>query len=120
MHMLYCMLISKPPSEKGGLHVDIVNQSIKKFNKTQLSSFRISRGSVTLYGRKNIQRIEHNNIYNAMKHGRHVQVNNPYTIKPVLRSHIEAKKKWPFKTGDLKKEVQFIRNFLRQNNERIF
>jgi hypothetical protein len=55
-----------------------------------------------------------------MKHGRHVQVNNPYTIKPILRSHIEAKKKWPSKTGDLEKEVQFIKNFLRQNNERIF
>ena len=55
-----------------------------------------------------------------MKHGRHVQVNNPYTIKPILRGHIEAKKKWPSKTGDLEKEVQFIRNFLRQNNERIF
>jgi hypothetical protein len=31
-----------------------------------------------------------------------------YTIKPVLRGHLWEKKKWPYKTGDLLKEVQFI------------
>jgi len=30
------------------------------------------------------------------------------TVKPVLRGHIGTKKKWPYKTGDLLKEVQFI------------
>ena len=31
-------------------------------------------------------------------------MNNQYTIKPVLRGHIETKKKWPYKTGDIKKK----------------
>ena len=29
-------------------------------------------------------------------------------VKPVLRGHIWTKKKLPYKTGDLLKEVQFI------------
>jgi hypothetical protein len=35
-----------------------------------------------------------------------------YTVKPVLRGHLWDEKKWPHKTGDLLKEVQFIVNFL--------
>ena len=31
-----------------------------------------------------------------------------YTFKPVLRGHFWTKKTWPYKTGDLLKEVQFI------------
>ena len=32
-----------------------------------------------------------------------------YTVvKPVLRGHLETKKKWSSKTGDLLKEVHFI------------
>jgi hypothetical protein len=31
-----------------------------------------------------------------------------HTFKPVLRGHLRGKKKWPFKTGDLLKEVQLI------------
>ena len=30
-----------------------------------------------------------------------------YIVKPVLRGHLWDKKKRPFKTGDLLKEVQF-------------
>jgi hypothetical protein len=30
------------------------------------------------------------------------------TVKPVLKGHIWDKEKWPYKTGDLLKEVQFI------------
>jgi hypothetical protein len=30
------------------------------------------------------------------------------TVKPVLEVTIGKRKKWPFKTGDLLKEVQFI------------
>jgi hypothetical protein len=30
------------------------------------------------------------------------------TVKPVLRGHHWDREKWPFKTGDLLKEVQFI------------
>jgi hypothetical protein len=30
------------------------------------------------------------------------------TVKPVLRGHLWDKEKYPFKTGDLLKEVQFI------------
>jgi len=30
------------------------------------------------------------------------------TVKPVLRGHSWTKKKWPYKTGDLLKEIQFI------------
>jgi hypothetical protein len=33
-------------------------------------------------------------------------------VKPLLRGHLWAKKKWPHKTGDLIKEVQFIWYFL--------
>jgi hypothetical protein len=33
---------------------------------------------------------------------------NRSTIKPVLRGHRWDKEKWPCKTGDLLKEVQFI------------
>ena len=33
-------------------------------------------------------------------------VNN--TIKSVLRGHLSDKEKWPYMTGDLLKEVQFI------------
>jgi hypothetical protein len=30
------------------------------------------------------------------------------TVKPVLRGHLwDKEKKWPYKTGDLLKEVQF-------------
>ena len=29
------------------------------------------------------------------------------TVKPVLRGHIWDKEKWPYKTGDLLKEVKF-------------
>ena len=29
------------------------------------------------------------------------------TVKPVLRGHLQDKRKWPYKTGDLLKEVQF-------------
>ena len=35
-----------------------------------------------------------------------------YTVKPVLRGHLWTNKLWSYKTGDLLKEVQFIRNFL--------
>jgi hypothetical protein len=31
-----------------------------------------------------------------------------YTVKPVLRGPFETKKKGPYKTGDLIKEVHFI------------
>ena len=31
-----------------------------------------------------------------------------YTVQPVLRGHIWGKKKWPYKTDDLLKEVEFI------------
>ena len=32
-----------------------------------------------------------------------------YTVKSVLRGHLwDKEQKWPFKTGDLLKEVQFI------------
>jgi hypothetical protein len=34
--------------------------------------------------------------------------NKTSTAKPVLGGHPGTKKKWPFKTGDLVKEVQFI------------
>ena len=30
------------------------------------------------------------------------------TVKPVLRGHLWDKTKWPYKTGGLSKEVQFI------------
>ena len=30
------------------------------------------------------------------------------TVKPVLRGHLWDKEKWPYKSGDLLKEVQFI------------
>ena len=29
-------------------------------------------------------------------------------VKPVLRGHLWDTKKWPYKSGDLLKEVQFI------------
>ena len=29
------------------------------------------------------------------------------TVKPVLRGHLQEKEKWPYKAGDLLKEVQF-------------
>jgi len=37
-------------------------------------------------------------------------VNYSYTVKPVLMQEVTigTKKKWPFKTGDLLKEVQCI------------
>jgi hypothetical protein len=31
-----------------------------------------------------------------------------YTVKHVLRGHFWDKEKWPYKTGDLLKEVEFI------------
>jgi hypothetical protein len=31
-----------------------------------------------------------------------------HLVKPVLKGHFGTKKKWPYKTGDLLKEVQFI------------
>jgi hypothetical protein len=31
-----------------------------------------------------------------------------YTVGPVLRGHLRDKEKWPYKTGDLLKEVQFV------------
>jgi len=32
-----------------------------------------------------------------------------YTVQPVLRGHLRNKEnKWPYKTGDFLKEVQFI------------
>jgi len=34
------------------------------------------------------------------------------TVKPVLRGHFWDKEKWPHKTSDLLKEVQFIWNVL--------
>ena len=34
------------------------------------------------------------------------------TVKPVLRGHLWVKETWPYKTGDLFKEAQFIWNFL--------
>jgi hypothetical protein len=43
-----------------------------------------------------------------------------YTVKPVLRGHHWIKEKeWPFKTGDLLKEVQFIWNYLRQEKKKV-
>jgi hypothetical protein len=30
---------------------------------------------------------------------------NVNTVKPVLRGHLWGKEKWPYKTGDLLKEV---------------
>ena len=33
------------------------------------------------------------------------------TVKPVLRGHLWNKEKWPYKTSDLLKEVQFIMIF---------
>jgi hypothetical protein len=41
-------------------------------------------------------------------------VQNVYTVKPILRGHLWNKEKWPYKTGDPLKEVQFIWNFLGQ------
>ena len=35
-----------------------------------------------------------------------------YTAKPVLRDHYQDKEKWHYTTGDLLKQVQFIRNFI--------
>jgi hypothetical protein len=35
-------------------------------------------------------------------------VRTVHTIKPVLRGHLWDKEKWPYKTDDLLKEVQFI------------
>ena len=32
----------------------------------------------------------------------------PSTVNPVLRGHLWAKKKWPYKTGALLKKVEFI------------
>jgi hypothetical protein len=36
----------------------------------------------------------------------------------IKRSHLGQRKKWPYKTGDLLKEVQFIWNFLRQDKKK--
>jgi hypothetical protein len=38
-----------------------------------------------------------NTVYNCLN-----------TVKPVLRGHPWDKEKWPYKTGDLLKEVKFI------------
>jgi hypothetical protein len=32
----------------------------------------------------------------------------PHIVKPVVRCHFWDKERWPYKTGDLLKEVQFI------------
>jgi len=40
------------------------------------------------------------------------------TVKPVLRGHLWDKENWPYKTGGLLQEVQFIWNFLSQNKNR--
>jgi hypothetical protein len=37
-----------------------------------------------------------------------------YTVKPVLRAHI-----WPYKTGGLLKEVEFIWNLLWQEKKKV-
>ena len=37
--------------------------------------------------------------------------NQMYIGKPVLRGHLWDKEKWPYKTGDLLKDVQFMWNF---------
>jgi len=42
-----------------------------------------------------------------------------YAVKPVLRGHIGTNQKWSSKTGDLLKEVQFIRNFLLWDCKRV-
>ena len=41
-----------------------------------------------------------------------VEVYNKYTVKPALRGHLWDKKNWPYKTGDLLKEVQFIKKIM--------
>jgi len=42
-----------------------------------------------------------------------------YTVKPVLRGHLRDKVKWPYKTGDILKYVQFIWNFLWQDKTMV-
>ena len=44
--------------------------------------------------------------------------NNSNTVKPVLRGHLWNKEKWPYKTGDLLKEVKFIWNFYGRTRKR--
>jgi hypothetical protein len=39
-----------------------------------------------------------------------IQQYSKITVKPVLRGHHRDKEKWPYKTGDLLKEVQFVWN----------
>ena len=45
---------------------------------------------------------------------------NPYTIKPVLRGHLYVKEeKKLYKTGDLLKEVQYIWNVLSHDMKNV-
>ena len=48
-----------------------------------------------------------------------LQCINSYTVKPVLRGQLWDKEKESYKTGDLLKEVQFRRTFLRQDKKRV-
>jgi hypothetical protein len=36
-----------------------------------------------------------------------------------LRGHLGTKKNWPYKTGDLLKEFQFIQHFLWQDKKKV-
>ena len=42
-----------------------------------------------------------------------------YTVTPVFRGHLWDTEKWPYKTGDLLKEVQFVWNFLWQDKKKV-
>jgi len=37
----------------------------------------------------------------------------------IMKSPFGTKKKWPYKTGDLLKEVKFIRHFLWQDKKKM-
>ena len=38
----------------------------------------------------------------------HVCNQHIHVVKPVLRGHLWDKDKWPYKTGDVSKEIQYI------------
>ena len=52
------------------------------------------------------------NIINIQKIHQQSVLSTPskiqYTVKPVSRGHLRDKKKWPYKTGYLLKDVQLI------------
>ena len=44
---------------------------------------------------------------------------NTMEVTAVLKGHLWDKEKWPYKIGDLLKEVQFIWNFLWQDKKNV-